>query len=381
MLQDVLGHDAAEVKLVDEAAALLIQQDASAATQRFRAQVLRVRAGVLRIDEGGGVKLDFVHIDQGRSDLGAELDAIAIREGPVRRGDADQVGAVLLHQAAFAVVEAETACRDDDRIGMQLVRRARHFVLVLEALDFLLAFRRRLLDESQHRAPRLDLDVVVGVGRRPRVLHDRETHGHRRAVGPRRHTVCPLAGVTAELGQRRQGHAKLVHEPMDGLGALLGQRRDAAEVRLATLGGHMRVALEEPAVVIHAIRLLHPRPPGVDAARGLGGVTADLAFLFEQCHLCSGLGRLDGRADAGEAAAHDDHARWVVPRQPILAVLRCLARQLLVPHHARAGARVQDVVGDRVLEGGTAEHVQQPPAVLDHAGRHGGGGERVGQHA
>mmetsp|Transcript_7844 Transcript_7844/g.19932 ORF Transcript_7844/g.19932 Transcript_7844/m.19932 type:complete len:379 (-) Transcript_7844:393-1529(-) len=213
------------------------------------------------------------------------------------------------------------------------------------------------------------------------MLHDGVAHRHGGAVRPRWDAVGALPRMASELRERGQGDPELVHEPVDGLGALVRQRGHATKVRAATLCADVGVALEVPTIVVHAVRFLDPCAAGVDARGRLCRVAAQVALLLDQRHLRLRLRRLDGRAHPGEASADDDDVRLFVKRVSVLPVLRHLRARLLQAHDARPQARVEQVVADRILEAGAPEGIQEPPALAHVACRHGGSGQRIRQHA
>eukprot|EP00406_Dinophysis_acuminata_P031162 CAMPEP_0179372818 /NCGR_PEP_ID=MMETSP0797-20121207/86490_1 /TAXON_ID=47934 /ORGANISM="Dinophysis acuminata, Strain DAEP01" /LENGTH=266 /DNA_ID=CAMNT_0021088819 /DNA_START=58 /DNA_END=854 /DNA_ORIENTATION=+ len=211
---------------------LLVEEDAAAAAQGLGPEVLRVVARVRGVDERGGVELHLVHVDEVRAQVTAEVDAVAAREGAVRGGDADEVWAVLLHEAPLGVVEAEAARGDDHRVRHELGNRPGS-VLVLDPLDLHEVVLARLPDEPPHLAGGLHLDAFHGLDGEACMLHDRVAHRHGHPVGPRWHTMRPLLGVAPELRERSEWHPQLVHEPVDALGTPLREYGDAAQVVVA----------------------------------------------------------------------------------------------------------------------------------------------------
>mmetsp|Transcript_63205 Transcript_63205/g.203736 ORF Transcript_63205/g.203736 Transcript_63205/m.203736 type:complete len:217 (-) Transcript_63205:736-1386(-) len=215
----------------------------------------------------------------------AEADGVAVRKGPVRRWHAEEVRAEFRHQAPFRLVVSEPTCGEDDRVAKQRLLHAR-LVHVRDALDFLAL---RVLYQASHRAAVLHLDSRDALHRGACVLHDGETHGHWRPVAARRDAVRALPRMAAELREHREVHADVVDEPVDGLRALPGEHRDAADVAPPADRAHVRVPLEVPPVVLDAVLVLHSRAARVDAACGLRGVASASGLLLEECDLGAGL--------------------------------------------------------------------------------------------
>ena len=93
-------HRVPPIQLIHEPRPILVDQEPADAAQSFRGKELRLRAGVLGVDEAGGVDLDLVHVAEGAAEGGGEAVAVAGGVVAVGGGEGGEVGAMLGEEAA-----------------------------------------------------------------------------------------------------------------------------------------------------------------------------------------------------------------------------------------------------------------------------------------
>ncbi|KAH6609442.1 hypothetical protein Trco_002788 [Trichoderma cornu-damae] len=256
----LLPHHAGDVvavaELIAEPVTVGVEEEAALAAQSLGGQELPLVAGVLGVDQAGGVDLDLVHVDAVPANSHDHLLAIARSVGAVSGSKAEDLGAVLLEQGALAKVGSVAAGGEDDGavqaggLAVQLIRDARDLVALL-----IQAGNAGLLD---------DLDPVwLGLGELLDALHQGIGDGH-----------AGEFGIVASSGDQRQVEVEYILKPLDGSGGLVGQNLDEVWASLVTsrLQG---VVVELLDAVADVVVNLSAGQGTVDAGSGLGRVAAE----------------------------------------------------------------------------------------------------------
>mmetsp|Transcript_44386 Transcript_44386/g.69203 ORF Transcript_44386/g.69203 Transcript_44386/m.69203 type:complete len:221 (+) Transcript_44386:404-1066(+) len=115
----VLPHLACNVvataKLVCEAFALLVQNDAANAAQGFSSQELNLCIGIIRLDEASRMHLNPFKVDGLGSDGFAHLDAVASAMFPIRSWQMHQIRTVFGQQGVRGEISTKATSAQDDR--------------------------------------------------------------------------------------------------------------------------------------------------------------------------------------------------------------------------------------------------------------------------
>jgi hypothetical protein len=114
VLEHGLGDVVTVLELVDEALAVLVEQETAGPAERLGGQELDLGVGLVGVDEAGRVDLDLLHVDGPSADLGGHLVAVAGAVRAVGRREREGVRPVLGEEAVVGKVGGVTSrCEDD----------------------------------------------------------------------------------------------------------------------------------------------------------------------------------------------------------------------------------------------------------------------------
>ena len=275
------GDHVAGQQLVDEALALLVDQDRAVAADALGDE----HAGALL---HGGVELDLVDVHQSRAHRLGHADAVAGDAGGAGGDGALEVGLVV---DDHVLIVAEAAGGQDDRLGTDGIVGA--VALGLDAHDGAVQGHKAGGFGVVHH---LDAQIVYG----PQESGD-QIRADAGAV--LRGVDAPVGGAAGE-GDLGQGRADGI-QPVDALGGVL--RHDRDQILVVDVVAALHGVLHELGHgVLDALLLLIVGLGGVHAAGGLGGVAAGIGHLFQNDDLLARLSGVDGGGHARAAGADDD---------------------------------------------------------------------------
>ena len=281
LLEDGGGDRVAGVELVEEALAVLVDEDGAVAANGFGDHFADLR-------HHGRVRLDFGHVDELGTGLFSEKEAVARGARMVRRGEALQTGHVLGDEV---VVGTEAAGGVNDGLGVDRVGA----VLLVRDLD---ARDLAVLHEDL-RGLRVHAHVdLAGLGGIVEGLDDFRTDEC--AAGRAVRAGLGGAGHQADVAQV----AAEGEEPFDGAGSAGNERADEFGIVLPVTALH-RVEVGDFNGVLRALGLLQGRAGSIETACGTNRVAAGHAHLFNDDDLGAEVG---GFHCGGKAcAARADH--------------------------------------------------------------------------
>ena len=120
LCKDLLTHMISAPKLVHEPLSLLVQEDASAATEGLWSKKLDWVQGILRVNKASRVHLDLVHVDELDANGTAHSDAIATGESPVGGGEVGLLGGEFNNERVLGPVAAKASSAHHHAVSAQL---------------------------------------------------------------------------------------------------------------------------------------------------------------------------------------------------------------------------------------------------------------------